>query len=166
MHHDVLEFRGEHRWLSNFWEVPGGIPFGGITVPTVEHAYQASKALRLDDARLILAAPDAGTAKHLGQSLAPEQIFPDWHGRKLRVMGKLTRLKYQEPGLRAELLGLGPGLIVEGNRWHDTFYGVCLGSKSCDHDEPVGENNLGRLLMAERARLIAERTFAAREGGQ
>lgn len=169
MHADIVEFRGEHRWLSNFWIIPGGIYYRGMHAPTVEHIYQASKALFLDDALFILEAEDAGTAKRRGALLAsdqaPARIRPDWPARKLLVMAELTRLKYQEPGLRAQLLSMNGATITEGNRWHDTFFGVCHGSRRCGMHEPMGQNNLGRLLMVERSRIIAEETLRARLGG-
>lgn len=168
MHADIVEFRGEHRWLSNFWVVPGGITYHGMHAPTAEHIYQACKALYLDDALFILEADNAGAAKRHGALLSADQersrIRPDWPARKLMVMAELTRLKYQEPGLRAQLLGLNGTTITEGNRWHDTFFGVCHGSRRCGPHEPMGQNNLGRLLMVERARIIAEETFRARSG--
>ena len=39
------------------------------------------------------------------------------------------------------LLLTGDALLVEGNTWNDTFWGVCAG---------VGHNNLGLLLMQQR----------------
>ena len=36
--------------------------------------------------------------------------------------------------------------IIEGNYWHDTFWGV-------DEETGVGENNLGKILMEVRANL-------------
>lgn len=36
----------------------------------------------------------------------------------------------------------GDAELIEGNHWGDTFWGVCNG---------VGQNNLGKLLMAIRS---------------
>ena len=40
-------FRGELRWLSNFW--PARVKFAGYTFPCVENAYQAGKCEHTDD---------------------------------------------------------------------------------------------------------------------
>ena len=40
---DIVEFKGEHRWLSNFSDAK--VSYDGVEYPTVEHAYQASKPL-------------------------------------------------------------------------------------------------------------------------
>lgn len=168
MHADVKEFRGETRWLSNFWEIPGGITYRGMHASTTEHIYQACKALYLEDALHILNAPTAGKAKYRGGELAATddgaRIRPDWNSRKLVIMAELTRLKYEEPTLRAKLLELGAALVVEGNHWHDVTFGVCYGSKKCGPHKPAGDNLLGRIIMVERARIIAEETFNARAG--
>ena len=47
----------------------------------------------------------------------------------------------QNPDLKAKLVATGNQELVEGNTWYDTFWGKCGG---------VGENWLGRLLMAYR----------------
>lgn len=166
MHADITEFRGEHRWLSNFWIIPGGITYRGMHAATTEHLYQASKCLRLEDAQWILASKDAGTAKRRGGQIAliddGIHLRPNWDAEKIQIMGQLTRLKYKEPGLRAQLLDLRGALIVEGNHWGDEFFGTCYGGKKCGKHTPRGQNWLGRILMVERARIIAEETFAAR----
>jgi predicted NAD-dependent protein-ADP-ribosyltransferase YbiA (DUF1768 family) len=55
-------------------------------------------------------------------------------------MEQLLRQKFAGP--RAFLLAAtSPAELIEGNTWHDTFWGVCDG---------IGENNLGRLLMKIR----------------
>jgi predicted NAD-dependent protein-ADP-ribosyltransferase YbiA (DUF1768 family) len=56
-------------------------------------------------------------------------------------MRELCRQKFAIPWLRNKLLQTEDWLLVEGNAWNDTFWGQCRG---------VGENNLGRILMAIR----------------
>ena len=51
------------------------------------------------------------------------------------------------PELAAKLIATGDALLVEGNWWHDTFFGVCDGK---------GENHLGLILMRVRKRIIEE----------
>jgi predicted NAD-dependent protein-ADP-ribosyltransferase YbiA (DUF1768 family) len=47
----------------------------------------------------------------------------------------------QNPELKEKLLATKDIELVEGNHWHDTYWGVCNG---------VGENHLGKILMAYR----------------
>lgn len=55
----------------------------------------------------------------------------------------LTQSNFVAEGATAE------ELLVEGNNWNDTFWGVCRGR---------GENNLGRILMKVRSEVKTERT--------
>lgn len=43
-------------------------------------------------------------------------------------------------------MATGNEMLVEGNNWHDKFWGVCGGE---------GENHLGKMLMHIRERLTA-----------
>jgi ribA/ribD-fused uncharacterized protein len=113
--------------------------------PTVEHGYQWAKAdfsdLSEDTIETILAAflmLTPGQAKDWGQKV---QLVPDWEEIKISVMRRLIKAKFQNPELRAKLLATGDQELVEGNWWGDVFWGVCKGK---------GQNNLGKILMAER----------------
>lgn len=46
--------------------------------------------------------------------------------------------------------------VIEGNQWHDTFWGVCNG---------VGQNNLGQILMDTRRILRDEKAMTERACG-
>lgn len=60
-------------------------------------------------------------------------------------MLNLLRYKFsQHMDLREALLATGDAVLVEGNWWGDTFFGVCRGE---------GENWLGRMLMQVREEL-------------
>lgn len=78
-----------------------------------------------------------GDAKWAGRRLA---IRPDWDAIKTDVMLYPLRLKFKQPALRARLVSTGTAELVEGNRWNDKFWGVCLKTGQ-------GDNWLGRLLM-------------------
>ena len=43
--------------------------------------------------------------------------------------------------LQERLLATGDAILIEGNTWNDTYWGVCNG---------VGKNTLGQLLMKIR----------------
>ena len=41
----ITRFHGEYRFLSNFYPVK--VEYDGVQYPTVEHAYQAAKVMKL-----------------------------------------------------------------------------------------------------------------------
>ena len=48
---------------------------------------------------------------------------------------------YENKDLKKKLLSTENVILVEGNTWNDTFWGVCKGK---------GKNNLGKILMNVR----------------
>lgn len=138
----IDRFVGEFSFLSNFH--PSTISYNGHLWPTVEHAYQAAKTDVEDEKRLIREAKTPGVSKKLGRSVT---ITSDWTERRFIVMKELIHLKFQNPLLGPMLVATYPAELVEVNFWNDRVWGVCRG---------VGENHLGKILMQERARLIAE----------
>lgn len=131
-------FKGPWRFLSNFW--PCEICYAGLTFASVEAAYQAAKTLdQTERARFVTM--DAKQAKRAGKKLV---LRSDWDAIKLALMTDLVRQKFLDPELQTKLLVTGDDPIVELNAWRDTYWGVCKG---------VGENHLGRILMAVRDEL-------------
>ena len=51
--------------------------------------------------------------------------------------------------LKEMLLQTGDEELVEGNYWHDVYFGVC----SCPKCGNKGENHLGKLLMKIRSEI-------------
>lgn len=132
----IRGFQGEHRWLSNFWPLPGH------DGKTVEHYFQAAKATNGDDSEWVMSAETPGKAKRCGRKI---QVRENWDEIKLGVMVSLLRMKFQDPELRQRLLDTDDEELIEGNHWHDNFWGDCeCGRLECA--EP-GENHLGHLLM-------------------
>lgn len=144
----IDRFEGDHRFLSNY--APGAVVLEGVDYPTVEHAYQAAKTLDPEERRLIRQATTPGKAKKLGSKLNQR---PDWPEVKVEIMGDLVREKFQRhPDLLKLLLATGDAELVEGNVWHDNFWGRC----ACPRCAAIpGQNRLGRLLMEVRDRLRA-----------
>jgi len=132
----IDRFSGQYRWLSNFW--PADVSLDGVVYPTVEHAYQAAKTLDPAERERIRLIPGASAAKRLSHDL---DVRDDWGRIRVRVMRELLQQKFSHPELRQKLLATGKEVLVEGNTWGDTFWGVCAGK---------GENRLGRLLMEIR----------------
>lgn len=135
----INNFSGKYAFLSNFY--PRSIRFEGIIFPSVEHAYQAAKTLDHAVRGMIARAPSAGKAKRMGQKLT---LRPDWEKSKLTIMLKLVREKFKDPELEQLLYETESDELIEGNSWHDTFWGVCNG---------VGKNNLGKILMRVRTEI-------------
>lgn len=147
-HEMINEFQGENRFLSNFWISPiefinsHGEPMSAMSV---EHAYQACKALNPEDCKMILDASTPGKAKRLAQNIT---LIPVWEEIKIDVMSKLLELKFERGSLLASsLIQTHPEFLVEGNKWGDIFWGVCEGR---------GYNWLGFLLMGIRQELHKE----------
>ena len=137
----ITSFSGVHRWLSNFW--PAEVEFCGKIYPTVEHAYQAAKTRNTAEREAIRTCATPGQAKRLGRSV---KMRDDWNDIKRIVMYNLVYVKFNNnPVLKENLLATVNQVLVEGNKWNDTYWGVCNG---------VGQNNLGVILMQVREKLV------------
>ena len=136
----VKEFQGEFRFLSNFW--PARVKLGDLWFPSVEHAYQAAKTNSIVK-RQQFQVGSPGNAKRMGRKV---DLRPDWEHVKLAVMEELLRQKFSpETELAKKLSDTHPRELIEGNKWGDTFWGMCFGR---------GFNHLGRLLMEIRNTLL------------
>ena len=133
----ITSFFGKYRFLSNFY--PAKVIYDGIEYPTSEHAYQAAKTLDQPTRIQIAALTKPGEAKHAGKKV---NLRDDWDDVKISVMEEIVRDKFtRNPDLRQKLLDTGDQVLVEGNTWFDTFWGVCNGK---------GRNELGKILMRLR----------------
>ncbi len=141
----IDSFEGQYAFLSNFYDSPFVGNIDEIEYPTVEHYFQAQKSLSLQERKMIAAAPTPGKAKHFGRHV---DLRPDWEFKKLKVMKYALKRKFDTyPDLKQQLLATGDAILIEGNTWHDNFWGDC----SCPKCENIaGKNNLGKLLMMLR----------------
>lgn len=140
-------FDGEFAWLSNFYESP--IEFvtadGKVVIaPTVEHYFQAAKAMFAEEQVAILSAPTPGKSKRLGRHCL---LRPDWEAVKEQVMYEALVKKFAIPELCEKLLATNDEYLEEGTTWHDNEWGVCRCEKCQDI---LGKNKLGKLLMRVR----------------
>ena len=145
----ILQFRGEYEFLSNFYECPNGVEFEGLIYPTSENAYQAAKVH--DFRRKIFTQITPKEAKKLGRKypMRYEMKSPE---TRIKVMKQILRNKFKRnPELKQKLLETGDVILVEGNTWNDTFWGVDLNSpcNNCEYGYE-GKNMLGKLLMELR----------------
>lgn len=80
---------------------------------------------------------------------------------KLYAMYQVLSDKFASKVMTELLLSTEHETIIEGNWWHDVYWGICDGSgrsKRCEAGHyPRGENWLGRLLMEIRALKFEER---------
>lgn len=74
----------------------------------------------------------------------------DWEDVKVSVMRDLLRQKFSTPEMASKLRDTRPHELVEGNWWHDCFWGRC----TCSAHGGKGENWLGLLLMETRETLV------------
>lgn len=139
----IMSFTGDYAFLSNFY--PVDVIYDGWKYRTVEHAYQAAKTLDLYMRDAIRSCRKPGLAKTFGRAA---ELRPGWDEIKLSVMADLLRQKFTvREDLKARLLETGDATLVEGNHWHDVWWGVCNGR---------GENHLGILLMEIRDELARQ----------
>lgn len=139
---DITYFGGEYRWLSNF--APSVVQLDGVKYPTIEHAYQAAKTLDKEERLRVQAEVSPNGAKAQGYRLT---LRKDWEQVKLSVMCDLLLQKFHIDEYAQKLMATGDVLLIEGNTWHDTYWGVCEGK---------GFNHLGQLLMMIREHLREE----------
>jgi ribA/ribD-fused uncharacterized protein len=138
----ITKFEGEYRFLSNFWN--SELYYQGITYPTLEHAYQAAKTLNQQDRERISKLETPGTAKRAGRELT---IQANWDILRVDIMRDLLLMKFTIPELRKKLIATGTAILVEGNTWHDNYWGSC----TCIKCKNQGRNILGTLLMSLRS---------------
>lgn len=141
----INSFTGKYRFLSNF--SPVVVSLDGINYPSVEHAYQAAKTLDFCG-RMIFRDGEAAEAKRNGSLLT---LRSDWEEEKLYVMEGLVEQKFNQGSRLLNELNKTRGIqLVEGNYWHDNFWGECSCAKSACVQG--GKNHLGRILMKIRDR--------------
>ncbi len=136
----IDNFSGNFDFLSNFYIETNGL--------TVEHFYQAAKTLDEGWKQSIINAETPGRAKKLGQK-AP--MRKDWEESKVQIMFDLVREKFKDPILSTKLIDTYPTKLIEGNKWHDNFWGKCSCMK-CRGKEK--SNMLGFILNQVRAECL------------
>ena len=137
----VKTFRGSYDFLSNMYSAP--LEWDGRPYRNSEAAFQSAKSL--DPAvRDEFSEMTGVVAKREGKKV---RLRGDWELVKDGVMEDVVRAKFsQNPELLEKLIGTGDMELIEGNRWHDTYWGVDLTTGQ-------GENHLGIILMKIRAEL-------------
>lgn len=131
----------EYMFLSNFYEAK--VTYGGLTYGTNEAAFQAQKCMT-EEEKLPFTEYGPGKSKGMGRKVL---LRPDWEQVKVGIMEEIVRAKFiQHPELARLLICTGDKILVEGNHWGDTCWGV-------DTRTGQGENHLGKILMKVRNEL-------------
>jgi len=146
MNHSIHSFNDSYRFLNNFYSSP--ILYQEKIYPTAEHLYQALKTKDQDIRNRIRLTISPGRAKRKGQSIP---LRKDWERVKDKLMYMVIRLKFlQNPKLAQRLLRTGSRPLIEGNHWHDNYWGNCI----CPQCQSIfGKNQLGKTLMKVRRML-------------
>lgn len=146
----ITDFHAEkYNFLSNFYEA--SISYGGLTYGSNEAAFQAQKCITKEE-MLQFTEYGPGKSKSVGRKV---QLRSDWEQVKFGLMEEIVRAKFtQHPELAWRLLETGDKILVEGNHWGDTCWGV-------DTRTGQGENHLGKILMKVREELKEDLDIAA-----
>ena len=144
----IDSFTRDYFFLSNFYNVY--LEYEGITYCSTEAAFQATKSLDIGE-RMRIARMSPSDAKRAGRKV---QLRPDWEEIKDKVMYDVCYKKFTNNDalhLKEKLLKTGNEELVEGNMWHDNYWGNCTCEK-CKNIE--GQNKLGKILMEIRKELL------------
>lgn len=141
----IDSFRGAFDFLSNFYGA--SVFYDGLWYQNSEAAFQSAKTLD-PEMRKKFTAASPSQAKSMGRMV---NLRPDWEQVKDGIMLEILRSKFA-PGTRCaeRLLATGSLRLIEGNTWHDNYWGVCQCEK-CRGKK--GLNHLGELLEKVRDEL-------------
>jgi len=74
----------------------------------------------------------------------------DWDEIKDSIMLEIVRIKFNShKDLADKLLATEDKILIEGNTWHDKYWGICY----CEKCNGEGKNVLGGILMQVRSEL-------------
>ena len=140
----INSFTGKYRFLSNFWNAPF-TDNNGVRWRSSEQFYQAHKAMTEEDVLKVYETKTPHEAKRVGNEI---QENPDFEEGKNHIMWVALQYKFvQNPDIRNKLIDTGEQTLLEGNTWHDNYWGNCSCPKCCDIE---GRNELGKQLMMLR----------------
>ena len=153
---EIKSFRGKYSFLSNFYKHT--LNYMGQRFLTAEHAYQWSKTIDRKERNRVRMSMTPGIAKTRGGGVT---LREDWEDIKLDVMKAIVFNKFSQcPTLIRQLLNTEGIHLIEGNKWHDNYWGECY----CNDSKCIleaGRNHLGNILVQTRHAL----SFGDREKG-
>jgi ribA/ribD-fused uncharacterized protein len=142
----ITRFEGDYAFLSSSYAA--SVVFMGTQFWSAEAAFQACKATTKKGFKSF-ARLDPKNAIKKGRTV---KIDEDWTIDRLGFMFIVTKLKFDHSeSLKAKLIATHPKVLVNGNDYYDTFWGVW---------ENVGSNWLGKILMKLRREYLGETSCA------
>jgi ribA/ribD-fused uncharacterized protein len=142
----------ENTFLSNF--APINLKIKGKFWLTVEHLFQACKTMDSNEQETIRKAKTPAQAKKIGRTV---NLRKDWNAVKSYKMLQCLNLKFKHcPDYRKALIATGDAQLIEGNYWHDNFWGDCR-CRKCKNI--YGNNQLGKHLMQIRSQLLSAKNL-------
>jgi ribA/ribD-fused uncharacterized protein len=147
----------DHDFLSNFY--PSKCKYQSMEFVTVEHGYQALKAIpgsMSDDGKTwfegIRDSETASQSKKLGRKCP---LRADWESIKNFVMMDLVLSKFTiNKDLAEKLIATADSYLIEGTRWHDNCWGICVINNCSRCQSSQGMNQMGNTLMIVRDIII------------
>lgn len=141
----VRFYEKEFFMLSNFSAF--SVKYDGDLWPTAEHAYQAKKFYDFDIRDRIKNARSPYEAKKIAHAFENE-MRDDWEEVKIIAMEEIIWAKLsQHPYIQQKLFETGGRTIIEDSH-KDAFWGW--------GPDKQGENNLGRIWMRLRERMLTQ----------
>lgn len=139
---EIKFFKGEWEFLSNFY--PCRIEMDGNIFPSSEHAYMSCKSL--DPSWIKYCTDPMNSPNTVKKKSYTIELREDWDQVRIPSMKKALYFKFIQEPFRTKLLNTRDKNLIEGNHWHDNFFGSCICEKCGDN----GKNNLGKLLIELR----------------
>src|SRR5690606_2630531 len=96
----IMDFRGEYKWLSNFWEEPIFTSYG-VCYKSAEHAYQSEKAVTYEDYIYVKESPTPRIARQRGNKI---KLREDWDNVKVQIMRIVLKDKFNNKSLAQKLI--------------------------------------------------------------
>lgn len=156
MNKPIISFTGEYDWLSNDYPCPIVIE-DGVIYNSVQHAYQAHRILlemvepSFDGLSIRLELAKIKDPQVLRSKARAFTTRPDWDKVKNDVMNAALEAKFiHNPEMTEKLLATRDRDLIEGNTWHDNYWGDCC----CGKCVGQGKNLLGKLIMSIREELF------------
>lgn len=148
----INNFKNEYDFLSNFYIC--NVEYNGILYSSTEAAFQAQKTLENTERKYIATLTPSESKKacnRYGLNGFKIKLRSDWEEVKDQAMYEAVKEKFkQNSDLKERLLNTGDAILIEGNRWHDNYWGNC----TCDKCKNItGRNQLGLTLMKVREEL-------------
>lgn len=134
----IKEFKNQYFFLSNFYECP--IYYNKLVFCNAEAAFQAQKVIDEKEQYKFINL-NASQARKLGKTIV---LRKDWEEVKDNIMYEIVKRKFTvNKELQQKLIDTKDEELVEGNWWHDTYWGI-------DSKTGIGKNKLGKILMKVR----------------